>query len=285
MIERVVHSLKGYPAFRQIIEWFAVAYIVLMPVALALLDGVRCVSAGCRGGTVVDAAVKGFQGAFDPSYLTWHLAHAAMIAVTAAVFGYLLDKSHRREKALLQVSFEKYHEAIDNLESGFYRTTLDGRFLLANTRFVSMLGYESLDELMQAPVSALYPTKSSRDRFLATLREKGHVHQLEFLLVKKDGTPLLVSDDAHLVGNTITGIISVVERTLGRNIITICAYCNMMRDGNTDDAPWVRPQTYFVNHLKEIKDPLQDFDFSHGICPTCVQREFLGFMPALTQSR
>lgn len=226
----------------------------------------------------------GIKDAFDPSYLTWHLAHAAMIAIAAGVLGYALNKAHKREQALLQVNLEKYHEAIDNLESGFYRTTLDGRFLLANTQFVSMLGYASLEELMKAPVSALYPASSGRERFLAELKEKGHVHEKEFLLVKRDGTPLLVSDDAHLVGNTITGIISVVERTLGQNIITVCAYCNMMRDGNADDAPWVRPQTYLVTHLTEIKDPLQDLDFSHGICPRCVQREFPGVMSALTKA-
>jgi len=284
MLEKIVPPLRAHPLLRQSMEWFAIAYVVIMPVALAILDAVRCVSAGCRGLAIVDAAAAGFKDAFDPSHLSWDLAHAAMIAVAAGVFGYALNKSHKREQALLQVNLEKYHDAIDNLESGFYRSTLDGRFLLANTRFVSMLGYASLDELMKAPVSALYPASSGRDRFLAELRKKGHVHQLEFLLVRKDGTPLLVSDDAHLVGNTITGIISVVERTLGRNIITVCAYCNMMRDGDTDDAPWVRPQAFLVSHMKEIKDPLQDLDFSHGICPRCVQREFPGVMPALAKT-
>src|SRR5665647_2804745 len=192
MLERIVPPLRASSLLRQSIEWFVFAYAIIMPVAMAILDGVQCVSGGCRGGAVVGAAVMGFKNAFDPTNLTWHLAHAAMIAVTAGVFGYLLDKSHKREQALLQV---------------------------------------------------------------------------------------------NLVGNTITGIISAVERTLGQNIITVCAYCNMMRDGNADDAPWVRPQTYLVNHMTEIKDPLQHLDFSHGICPRCVQREFPGVMSALTKTQ
>lgn len=284
MLERIVPPLRASPLLRQSIEWFVFAYAVIMPVAMAISDGVRCASSGCQRAEIASAVRLGFRSAFDPNYLPWHLAHAAMIAVAAGAFGYALSKGHKREQALLQVRISRYHEAIDNLESGFYRTTLDGRFLLANMQFVSMLGYASLEELMKAPVSALYPASSGRERFLAELKEKGHVHEKEFLLVKRDGTPLLVSDDAHLVGNTITGIISVVERTLGQNIITVCAYCNMMRDGNADDAPWVRPQTYLVTHLTEIKDPLQDLDFSHGICPRCVQREFPGVMSALAKA-
>src|SRR5665647_930979 len=114
MLERIVPPLRASSLLRQSIEWFVFAYAIIMPVAMAILDGVQCVSGGCRGGAVVGAAVMGFKNAFDPTNLIWHLAHAAMIAVTAGVFGYLLDKSHKREQALLQVRISRYHEAIDN---------------------------------------------------------------------------------------------------------------------------------------------------------------------------
>jgi len=248
-------------------------YAVIMPIAMAIATVMRCAAGGCPRDLFLPLVMSAVRGTFGTSYLAWNLTHAAMIAVVAGMFGYAMDKAHRRERALLQAQVDKYHEAIEKLDFGFYRTTLDGRFLLVNAKFADMLGYDSIDELMAAPAASLYAADSGRDRFLAQLREKGYVHQKEFLLATKDGRPLVVTDDAHLVGNTITGIISPVETTSDRYIISICAYCNMLRDGSAEDAAWVTPPVYFHNHVKEIKDSAHQIAFSHGICPTCAKRE------------
>lgn len=52
------------------------------------------------------------------------------------------------------------------------------------------------------------------------------------------------------------------ELTTLKNIISICAYCKKIRD---DDGTWERLEEYFMKH--------SDAEFSHGICPTCIEKE------------
>jgi PAS domain S-box-containing protein len=47
----------------------------------------------------------------------------------------------------LRESEEKYRNLFENVSAGIYRTTPDGRVLMANPALVRMLGYFSFDEL------------------------------------------------------------------------------------------------------------------------------------------
>lgn len=246
-----------------------------MPITNSVDDGVtQCLDTSCERGAVLTAIRVGAWDAFGGGPLPWHLAHALLLTGVATLFARFVIKAHGEEQALLPAGADKYHEAIEKLDGGFYRTTMDGRFLLVNAQFVTMLGYASADELMHAPTSALYAAESGRERLLAELRAEGHVYRKECLLVKKDGTPLLVTEDARVPGHTITGVIVAVNQTLDRNIITICATCNKMRDGGPADGVWVNPPVYIHAHLADIGNPSRDVVFSHGMCPSCAD-EFM----------
>jgi hypothetical protein len=51
-----------------------------------------------------------------------------------------------------------------------------------------------------------------------------------------------------------------------RNILPICAHCKKIRD---DKGFWNSVETYFFNRLGT--------EFSHGICPECVKKNFPDF--------
>ena len=104
----------------------------------------------------------------------------------------------RAEKALRE-SEEKFRTLMENLNVGVYRNTADeqGRFLLANTAQAHMLGYESVEELLNVPVNALYTNPEERIKFLADLNYCGVLKNRLVQLKKKDGTPIWVSVNAR----------------------------------------------------------------------------------------
>ncbi|HMA61381.1 MAG TPA: response regulator [bacterium] len=48
------------------------------------------------------------------------------------------------------------------------------------------------------------------------------------------------------------------------NFIPICAGCKKIRDEDKEGNPWIEPEQY-------ISERLPDIQFSHGICPDCVE--------------
>ena len=104
----------------------------------------------------------------------------------------------RAEKALRE-SEEKFRTLMENLSVGVYRNTSDeqGRFLLANTAQAHMLGYGSVEELLNVPVNALYTNPEERIKFLADLNYCGVLKNRLVQLKKKDGTPIWVSVNAR----------------------------------------------------------------------------------------
>jgi hypothetical protein len=58
-----------------------------------------------------------------------------------------------------------------------------------------------------------------------------------------------------------------------RSVIPICANCKRIRD---DEEFWDHVENYFKKHL--------DIDFTHGICPDCIQKLYPDLYAKLPQS-
>ena len=56
---------------------------------------------------------------------------------------------HRLDMATVAAE-ERYHSVFDHLVEGIFRTTPDGRYLMANTALARIYGYSSPEELMSA---------------------------------------------------------------------------------------------------------------------------------------
>ena len=110
---------------------------------------------------------------------------------------------------------EKYHSLVDNLNVGVYRTTaqLPGHWIWANPAFLTMFGFESLDDCLVHPVIDLYSNPDDRNQFLRALREQGFVRNYRVTLKKKDGSPIYVS---------ITGRVKMDDRGAIEWIDGIC---------------------------------------------------------------
>ncbi len=102
----------------------------------------------------------------------------------------------------------QFREIFENTQVGVYRTTPDGRILMANPALVRMLGYSSFEELAQRNLEEEgYEPQYSRSAFKDQIEKEGQVVSLESAWVKRDGTTLFVIENARAIrdeqGNTL----------------------------------------------------------------------------------
>jgi len=113
----------------------------------------------------------------------------------------LRDLSERRaaEQALHEQE-SQYRLLFENATHGIYRTTPDGRILLANPALLSMLGYDSFEQLAARDLEA-GGTEAAYERvdFKARLEEAGELRGLEAAWKRRDGRVISVCENARLV--------------------------------------------------------------------------------------
>jgi PAS domain S-box-containing protein len=104
------------------------------------------------------------------------------------------DVTERKKmEAALRESEERYRTFVENLPIGVYRTTPGpkGKHLIANSYFLRMFGYDSLEELVQkVDVSDMYLHPAERKVFSDNLLANGQVDRVELCLKRSDGTQI-----------------------------------------------------------------------------------------------
>jgi PAS domain S-box-containing protein len=97
----------------------------------------------------------------------------------------------KKMEAALRESEERYRTFVENLPIGVYRTTPGpkGKHLIANSYFLRMFRYDSLEELVQkVNVSDMYRHPTERKIFSDNLLANGHVDRAELCLRRSDDT-------------------------------------------------------------------------------------------------
>lgn len=103
------------------------------------------------------------------------------------------------EKAL-QESEYRYRMIFENSPFGIYRTTFDGKILIANNAFLQLLNYKSLRELKKKNVETdIYVHPHERSSFLKKLLEEDAYVVFETTWKKKDGSIIYVRLKAKAV--------------------------------------------------------------------------------------
>jgi PAS domain S-box-containing protein len=115
--------------------------------------------------------------------------------------GSLRDISERkRAEQDLKASEERFRSLYENTTIGIYRTTPDGRILLANPALVRMLGYSSFEELAERNLNhAGFEPGYERCEFKERIERDGAVGGLESVWKRKDGTVMSVRESALLI--------------------------------------------------------------------------------------
>jgi len=129
------------------------------------------------------------------------LARTIQIKGRTVVLETFRDITKRKEaEQALRESEERFRAIFENAVLGWYRTTPDGRILMANPALVRMLGYPSFEELAKLDVEAGgYVSAQSRTEFIQRIEADECIVGLESAWSKYDGTLLFVRENAKAI--------------------------------------------------------------------------------------
>jgi PAS domain S-box-containing protein len=114
----------------------------------------------------------------------------------------IFDDVTERHQAMqaLQDLKRSYEDLFNNSPIGIYRTTPDGRILMANPALTRMLGYSSCEELAERNLEEEgFEPSYPRSRFKEIMDSKGEVVGLETAWMKKDGSIIFVRENAKAI--------------------------------------------------------------------------------------
>jgi len=128
----------------------------------------------------------------------WSEELVQRLRLVAQIFANALLR--RRAETALQASEEQFRSLFQNAVVGIYRTTPDGRVLMANPSLIRLLGYGSFEEFAARNLEAqrVHPPCSWAS-FRETIEAQGQVVGLESVWTRRDGTPVFVRENARAI--------------------------------------------------------------------------------------
>ena len=119
----------------------------------------------------------------------------------AKIVGSIRDFTKRKQaEDDLKESELRFRSLYENTKIGLYRTTPDGKILLANPALVKMLGYKSFQDLADKNLEQDgFEPSYQRKEFLEKIEKDGEVNNLESKWTRQDGTPVLVIENARAI--------------------------------------------------------------------------------------
>ncbi len=106
----------------------------------------------------------------------------------------------KRMEEALRRSERRFREIFENTAVGIYRTTPDGRIMMANPALVNMLGYSSFKELSRRNLEEEgFEPQYLRSRFKEKIEHKGRIDGWESVWITGEGKKLHVIENARVV--------------------------------------------------------------------------------------
>ena len=119
-------------------------------------------------------------------------------AILYSIVHDITDRNRIQRK--LEESEERFRSLYENTTIGLYRTTPEGKILLANPTLVEMLGYDSFETLKQRNLNTEgFHPDYPRDEFLSWFNDKDIIASFESVWHTKDGTDIIVRESARAV--------------------------------------------------------------------------------------
>ena len=118
----------------------------------------------------------------------------------------------KAEEALRESEL-RFRGLFENATIGIYRTSLDGKILLANPTLIKILGYDTFEDLSKVSAGQTYVDLNTRAVFEKEIQERGSIFGFESKWKKKDGTLIYIRESARSVKDE-NGNILYYEGTL-----------------------------------------------------------------------
>ncbi len=108
----------------------------------------------------------------------------------------------QQERLALIEEKDNYYGLFDHLVEGIFRTTPEGRYLLANVALARIYGYDSPAELMAHITDigrTLYVEPGRREEFIRLMQQSDTLSGFESRIYRKDGSIIWISENCRAV--------------------------------------------------------------------------------------
>jgi two-component system NtrC family sensor kinase len=104
----------------------------------------------------------------------------------------------KKREEMLRVSEQDLKMLFENIPTGVFVSSKEGKFLDANQALLEMLGYENKQEFLSINIATdLYVRPDDRDTFREMMEHDGHVIDYEVDFKRKDGSTIPILMTAH----------------------------------------------------------------------------------------
>jgi PAS domain S-box-containing protein len=146
-----------------------------------------------------ETAVECIKAGADDYVIKEHMARLPF-AVKDALEQLRIKKEKRDTDLLLKESVEHFRTLYNNVPIGLYRTSPEGKILLANHALIKMLGFRSFDEMAAIDLNKTgIGTTNQRQKFIDQIEKEGVVKDLEAIWICSDGKEINVRENARLI--------------------------------------------------------------------------------------
>ncbi len=97
-------------------------------------------------------------------------------------------------------SSHKFTRMVNDALNGIYQSTEDGHIIYANPAFLSIVGYNSIEELEKIDLfKDMYVSANQRSEFIKQIKNQKKVHNYESLLRDKQGKEINIIENSRLI--------------------------------------------------------------------------------------
>lgn len=126
------------------------------------------------------------------------------ISVIGAAVNFKLKMDVAEKSIKVEESEKKYKDIFNNSAEGIYQSTESGKLITANQALISLLGYESFEEMQKINLSEVYEDPEERTLFIETLRKEKIIDNHILHLRKKNGEQTIVKINARYINDEST---------------------------------------------------------------------------------
>lgn len=125
------------------------------------------------------------------------------------VFGIFQDITElKRTEEILRTEEKRFRSIFENVSVGLYRSTPEGRILMANPTLLRLLGYSSVEELARYKLNSDgLEQVSSRKLFRRQMELKGEIRDFESVWKRKDDSLIFVRESAKVIRDEAGGVL------------------------------------------------------------------------------
>src|SRR3989304_7291517 len=117
----------------------------------------------------------------------------SILSVIGSAVNFKLRLQAAKNAAKVVASERRFRSIFNNSAEGIFQSTLDGKFIIANTSMAKLLGYSDPSDLLQVNIATeIFKSQEDREKLINLIMKRGSVEDYQITLKKKNGEDIIV---------------------------------------------------------------------------------------------